>query len=58
MKKATYVNFYDVVFSKKISFIFIFRIKESGISPPVPRNESDLDPAAKYHVVSHVQYIT
>ncbi|XP_046967523.1 angiotensin-converting enzyme-like isoform X1 [Vanessa cardui] len=34
------------------------RIKETGISPPVPRNESDLDPAAKYHVVSHVQYIT
>ncbi|XP_045449170.1 angiotensin-converting enzyme-like [Melitaea cinxia] len=34
------------------------RTKESGISPPVPRNESDLDPAAKYHVVSHVQYIT
>ncbi|CAH2085412.1 unnamed protein product [Euphydryas editha] len=34
------------------------RVKESGISPPVPRNESDLDPAAKYHVVSHVQYIT
>ncbi|XP_063827390.1 angiotensin-converting enzyme-like isoform X1 [Ostrinia nubilalis] len=34
------------------------RIKETGVSPPVPRNESDLDPAAKYHVVSHVQYIT
>ncbi|XP_030025566.2 angiotensin-converting enzyme isoform X1 [Manduca sexta] len=34
------------------------RIKETGISPPVSRNESDLDPAAKYHVVSHVQYIT
>ncbi|XP_068623977.1 angiotensin-converting enzyme-like isoform X2 [Battus philenor] len=34
------------------------RINETGISPPVPRNESDLDPAAKYHVVSHVQYIT
>ncbi|XP_075976218.1 angiotensin-converting enzyme-like [Anticarsia gemmatalis] len=34
------------------------RMKETGVSPPVPRNESDLDPAAKYHVVSHVQYIT
>ncbi|CAH2040644.1 unnamed protein product, partial [Iphiclides podalirius] len=34
------------------------RINETGISPPVPRDESDLDPAAKYHVVSHVQYIT
>ncbi|XP_050562814.1 angiotensin-converting enzyme isoform X1 [Spodoptera frugiperda] len=34
------------------------RIKETGVSPPVLRNESDLDPAAKYHVVSHVQYIT
>uniref|UniRef100_A0A2A4JLZ3 Angiotensin-converting enzyme n=1 Tax=Heliothis virescens TaxID=7102 RepID=A0A2A4JLZ3_HELVI len=34
------------------------RIKETGVSPPVPRNETDLDPAAKYHVVSHVQYIT
>ncbi|XP_013173794.1 PREDICTED: angiotensin-converting enzyme-like [Papilio xuthus] len=34
------------------------RVNETGISPPVPRNESDLDPAAKYHVVSHVQYIT
>ncbi|KAJ0177868.1 hypothetical protein K1T71_006741 [Dendrolimus kikuchii] len=34
------------------------RIKETGVSPPMPRNESDLDPAAKYHVVSHVQYIT
>ncbi|XP_023933964.2 angiotensin-converting enzyme isoform X2 [Bicyclus anynana] len=34
------------------------RIRETGISPPVPRDESDLDPAAKYHVVSHVQYIT
>ncbi|KAL4707267.1 hypothetical protein ACJJTC_019805 [Scirpophaga incertulas] len=34
------------------------RINETGVSPPVPRNESDLDPAAKYHVVSHVQYIT
>ncbi|XP_063544050.1 angiotensin-converting enzyme-like isoform X1 [Cydia strobilella] len=34
------------------------RIKETGVSPPVPRNESDLDPAAKYHVVSHVQYVT
>ncbi|CAK1579465.1 unnamed protein product [Parnassius mnemosyne] len=34
------------------------RTKETGISPPMSRNESDLDPAAKYHVVSHVQYIT
>ncbi|CAG9787166.1 unnamed protein product [Diatraea saccharalis] len=34
------------------------RMAETGVSPPVPRNESDLDPAAKYHVVSHVQYIT
>ncbi|XP_073952268.1 angiotensin-converting enzyme-like [Choristoneura fumiferana] len=34
------------------------RMKETGVSAPVPRNESDLDPAAKYHVVSHVQYIT
>ncbi|CAH2266095.1 jg11100 [Pararge aegeria aegeria] len=34
------------------------RIKETGVSPPVARNENDLDPAAKYHVVSHVQYIT
>ncbi|KAM3966953.1 angiotensin-converting enzyme [Aphomia sociella] len=34
------------------------RVQETGVSPPVPRNESDLDPAAKYHVVSHVQYIT
>ncbi|XP_032515650.2 angiotensin-converting enzyme-like isoform X1 [Danaus plexippus] len=34
------------------------RVKETGISAPVLRNESDLDPAAKYHVVSHVQYIT
>ncbi|XP_053605290.1 angiotensin-converting enzyme-like isoform X2 [Plodia interpunctella] len=34
------------------------RKKETGVSAPVPRNESDLDPAAKYHVVSHVQYIT
>ncbi|XP_004930682.1 angiotensin-converting enzyme isoform X1 [Bombyx mori] len=34
------------------------RTKETGVSPPVLRNESDLDPAAKYHVVSHVQYIT
>ncbi|XP_045496355.1 angiotensin-converting enzyme-like [Colias croceus] len=34
------------------------RIEETMISPPVPRNESDLDPASKYHVVSHVQYIT
>ncbi|CAH0583130.1 unnamed protein product [Chrysodeixis includens] len=34
------------------------RMKETGVSPPVPRNETDLDPAAKYHVVSHVQYIT
>ncbi|XP_059058546.1 angiotensin-converting enzyme-like isoform X2 [Achroia grisella] len=34
------------------------RINETGVSSPVPRNESDLDPAAKYHVVSHVQYIT
>ncbi|RVE53553.1 hypothetical protein evm_001694 [Chilo suppressalis] len=34
------------------------RRTETGVSPPVPRNESDLDPAAKYHVVSHVQYIT
>ncbi|XP_050665505.1 angiotensin-converting enzyme-like isoform X1 [Leptidea sinapis] len=34
------------------------RIKETMISPPVARNESDLDPASKYHVVSHVQYIT
>ncbi|KOB77418.1 Angiotensin-converting enzyme, partial [Operophtera brumata] len=35
-----------------------WRIKETGVSPPLPRNEHDLDPAAKYHVVSHVQYIT
>ncbi|XP_045523797.1 angiotensin-converting enzyme-like isoform X2 [Pieris brassicae] len=34
------------------------RIRETMISPPSPRNESDLDPASKYHVVSHVQYIT
>ncbi|XP_034828842.1 angiotensin-converting enzyme-like isoform X2 [Maniola hyperantus] len=34
------------------------RTRETGISPPMDRNESDLDPAAKYHVVSHVQYIT
>ncbi|XP_072950039.1 angiotensin-converting enzyme-like [Epargyreus clarus] len=34
------------------------RTKETGVTPPVPRNESDLDPAAKYHVASHVQYIT
>ncbi|XP_050349333.1 angiotensin-converting enzyme-like [Nymphalis io] len=34
------------------------RVKETGISSPIPRNERDLDPAAKYHVVSHVQYIT
>ncbi|CAK1544115.1 unnamed protein product [Leptosia nina] len=34
------------------------RIRETRISPPVLRNESDLDPASKYHVVSHVQYIT
>lgn len=34
------------------------RMQKTGVSPPVPRNETDLDPAAKYHVVSHVQYIT
>lgn len=34
------------------------RAEETGISPPVPRNVSDLDPAAKYHVASHVQFIT
>ncbi|XP_041988748.1 angiotensin-converting enzyme-like isoform X2 [Aricia agestis] len=34
------------------------RTNEMGLSPPVFRNEKDLDPASKYHVVSHVQYIT
>ncbi|XP_048477838.1 angiotensin-converting enzyme isoform X1 [Plutella xylostella] len=34
------------------------RMKETRISAPVPRDENDLDAASKYHVVSHVQYIT
>ncbi|GBP08098.1 Angiotensin-converting enzyme [Eumeta japonica] len=34
------------------------RERETGITAPLPRNESDLDPASKYQVVSHIQYIT
>jgi len=32
------------------------RRKYQGIAPPVPRNEQDFDPAAKYHVAAGVPY--
>ncbi|XP_075677146.1 angiotensin-converting enzyme-like [Dermatophagoides pteronyssinus] len=34
-----------------------YRLQYQGISPPVRRNESDFDPAAKYHIPAGVEYI-
>jgi peptidyl-dipeptidase A len=33
------------------------RLKYEGVAPPVARNESDFDPAAKYHVAANVPYM-
>jgi peptidyl-dipeptidase A len=32
------------------------RLKYQGVAPPVGRDESDFDPAAKYHVAANVPY--
>jgi peptidyl-dipeptidase A len=34
-----------------------FRRKYQGVAPPVPRDEEDFDPGAKYHVVANVPYL-
>lgn len=28
-----------------------------GIVPPIPRSESDFDPASKFHIISNTPYI-
>lgn len=33
------------------------RLQHQGIVPPVPRNETHFDPAAKYHVAADQPYI-
>nr|CAD7437770.1 unnamed protein product [Timema bartmani] len=34
------------------------RMRHQGIIPPIPRSENDFDPAAKYHVVADMPYIS
>lgn len=38
-------------------FRWNLRHEFQGIESPVDRDESDLDPAAKYHVVANVEYL-
>jgi len=33
------------------------RLKYQGVAPPVPRNEADFDPGAKYHVAANFPYM-
>jgi peptidyl-dipeptidase A len=33
------------------------RLKYQGVTPPVPRSETDFDPGAKYHVAGNVPYM-
>ncbi len=33
------------------------RLKYQGVAPPVPRNENDFDPGAKFHVPANVPYM-
>jgi peptidyl-dipeptidase A len=32
------------------------RLRYQGVAPPVPRDEADFDPGAKYHIPAHVPY--
>ncbi len=33
------------------------RVREQGVSPPVPRTEADFDPGAKYHIPANMPYM-
>lgn len=33
------------------------RLQYQGIIPPVPRSDSDFDPASKYHIISDQNYM-
>ncbi|XP_075230868.1 angiotensin-converting enzyme-like isoform X2 [Lycorma delicatula] len=49
------------VFSEGIELMNIrwweLRLQHQGIIPPVPRGESDFDPASKYHIIADQPYI-